>query len=118
MSKELTEEGAEIRLDDAPANKAPTAASGTTKESGAKRLLRFLGVLASPLYGLGARRGRRRGMAARDARGRPACAVVSVGRDDGWRSGKDACCGASRTGLRKTRISYGAREPWLSRPRG
>ena len=79
MSKELTEEETEIRLDDAPANKAPTAASGTTKESGAKRLLRFLGVLASPLYGLGARRGRRRGMAARDARGRPACAVVSVG---------------------------------------
>ena len=79
MSKELTEEGTEIRLDDAPANKAPTATSGTTKESGAKRLLRLLGVLASPLYGLGARRGRRRGMAARDARGRPACAVVSVG---------------------------------------
>ena len=118
MSKELTEEGVEIGLDDARANIAPTAESGTTNESGARRLLRFLGVLVSPLYGLGARRGRRRGMAARDARGRPACAVVSVGGMTVGGAGKDACCGASCTRLRKTRISYGAREPWLSRPRG
>ena len=56
-----------------------SVSSGASIETKRSRFVRILGALSSPLYALGARIDRRRGTMKREGRGRPACAVVSVG---------------------------------------